>query len=200
MASIIKTFITATFLVSLNMAFAQTKPAADILGVPLTLSLGSLKYKLSWSSHPNANYYKEEFLPAGETSAKFKNMILLDAVTSSSDLDATVDGKLAELAELQKTNPAIFFHEATAPAGERIIDFTITAYGADGKTLAIAERNVYRYRLFTDKAGNKGMLLFAVAQRAYGNAIPAFLAKLKTTRETLVRLVREFSIPAFTRL
>jgi len=181
-------------------SFAQKPPVADILGVPSTLTLGNINYKLSWSSHPDAGYYKEEFMPAGQTSAKFTNMILLDAVTPVADINHAVDGKLAELAELQKTNRYIFFRELDAPAGERIIDFTITANGADGKTPAIAERNVYRYRQFTGKDGSKGLLLFGVAERAYGSAIPAFLDKLKTSRDKLVALVRSFTIPVFTKL
>ena len=180
-------------------AFSQ-KPVANILGTPATISFAGKMFSLSWSSHLTPDYYKEEFMVKGETAEKFRSMLLLDAVKSSGNLDEVVEGKLAGLSELKKTNPDIFYQEVAAPAGERMIDFTMTASSADGKTLIIAERNVYRYRVFTDKSGKKGIMLCGIAQREYGKAIPGFLAALKTSRELLVTQMRGFVIPVFTSL
>jgi hypothetical protein len=61
--------------------------------------------------------------------------------------------------------------------------------------LEIAERNIYRYTKFTSAAGQKGILLFGVSTRSYGNNINQFLTNLKTGKKYLVDLAAKFKIP-----
>ena len=68
---------------------------------------------------------------------------------------------------MKATNPLVNY-EMFQKNGEYLLDFLLSANAADGKTVDIVERNVYRYKTFTDKSGKKGILLFAVSVRSYG--------------------------------
>ena len=79
--------------------------------------------------------------------------------------------------------------------GEVMIDFLLTQGTDDGKSISIAERNVYRYMPFIGKSGQKGIVLFGVSTRSYGNNIDGFLVSLKSTRKELVNKVAQFKFP-----
>jgi hypothetical protein len=193
----IKTFFLFLTMVitSSTISFGQTKAVTDYLKVNKPLAFAGKSFVLSWSSHPSGNYYKQEYLVKGDNLEKFKTMILLEVVTGQSDLKAVVDAKLAELKKIKETNPVVNFEVMESPAtGEYMIDFLLTANAADG-SISIAERNVYRYRIFTDKKGQKGIQLFAVSERSYGAGITKFLTALKTNRQELVKQVSSFVIP-----
>ncbi|MEO6637530.1 MAG: hypothetical protein ABIN25_04595, partial [Ginsengibacter sp.] len=78
--------------------------------------------------------------------------------------------------------------------GEYLIDFLLSANGADG-SMNIVERNVYRYKSFTDKAGKAGVQLFGVSTRSYGADIDKFFAALKANRKDLINKVAQFKLP-----
>ena len=62
---------------------AGSSGAAEIverLSVPGPISFNGESYRLSWSSHPTANYYKQEYLPGGETGEHYRSMVLLEAI------------------------------------------------------------------------------------------------------------------------
>jgi hypothetical protein len=78
---------------------------------------------------------------------------------------------------------------------EYILDFLLSQNNPDGKSMSIVERNVYRYKAVTDKSGKRGVLLFGVSTRSYGNNIDKFLVSLKSNRNQLINSVSQFSIP-----
>jgi hypothetical protein len=86
---------------------------------------------------------------------------------------------------------------ANPSTGEYMLDFLLTANGTDGN-MAIAERNVYRYKTITTKSGQKGVLLFGVSTRSYGTAITSFIGSLKSTRKELITKVAQFKMPEIT--
>ncbi|HTF27553.1 MAG TPA: hypothetical protein VK625_01845, partial [Flavitalea sp.] len=43
----------------------------NYLNTPAALSFNNLTYGLSWTSHPIPEYYKQEYIPKGETVEKF---------------------------------------------------------------------------------------------------------------------------------
>lgn len=185
----IAAFSTSSFL------FAQT--VADKLNVPGPIVIGKKSHALIWTSHPSANFYKQEYIPAGDQVNKFKSMIMLDVNLGNFILKDIVGAKIAELKKMKETNPLVNY-EMFQKNGEYLLDFLLSANSPDGKTVDIAERNVYRYKTFTDKSGKKGVLLFGVSVRSYGNDIDPFLKALKTGKAALLNEVAQFNIPAVT--
>ena len=189
----------AAFLLFSVISNGQTSKAVnDYLKVPGPINFDSKSYKLSWSSHPAADYYKQQYLLGGESADRFKSMILLDVLTGKVNVKDIVGAKVAELKKMKETNPVVNYEIFdNSKSGEYMLDFLLTANGADGK-ISIAERNVYRYTSFTDKSGNKGVLLFGISVRSYGEAITSFLADLKKNKKDLVNQAAQFKIPSVT--
>jgi hypothetical protein len=187
----------SSFILFSNISNGQTsKTVTDYLKVPGPVTFDNKSYKLSWSSHPTADFYKQEYLPAGESADGFKSMILLDVLTGNLNVKDIVAGKVAELKKMKEANPVINYEIFdNSKSGEYMLDFLLTANGVDGK-INIAERNVYRYTSFTDAAGKKGVLLFGVSVRSYGKDITTFLTNLKKNKKDLVDKTAQFKMPA----
>jgi hypothetical protein len=165
----------------------------DYLSVPGPLAFNKGSYSLSWSSHPSATYYKQEYLPAGQTSDKYTSMILLEVATGDFTLADLVKSKTAELDQRKKTDQTTNYSVIQNPTtGEYMLDFVISqGTGAVG----IVEWNVYRYVKLKDKAGAKGVQLISYSKRAYGDAGTAFLKQLKTTRPTDINAMATYKVP-----
>jgi hypothetical protein len=185
-------FIAILFTVMTN---AQTNTApVDRLGIKGPINFNNSVYNLSWSSHPSATYYKQEYLPKGEDANKFKSMVMVEAVTGSIVLKNVVDAKITELKSLGATNHFISYEKFyNDEKNEYLLDFVITQNSPDNKSALIAERNVYRYKKL---ASNNGIMLFAISTRSYGADTKAFLAAVKSDRKTLVDKMRAFSLPS----
>ncbi|MFZ1307514.1 MAG: hypothetical protein WAT20_02265 [Ferruginibacter sp.] len=181
-------FITSSY-------FAQN--AVDKLNVPGPIVIGKKPHVLTWTSNPTAGFYKQEYIPAGDNVNKFKSMIMLDVSLGNFMLKDIVGAKIAELKKMKATNPLVNY-EMFQKNGEYLLDFLLSANSPDGKTVDIVERNVYRYKTFTDKTGKKGIMLFGVSVRSYGNDIDAFLRSLKSGKAALLNEVAQFAIPAVT--
>ncbi len=185
-------FFIAAFLTS---SFLYAQNAVDKLNVPGPILIGKKSHTLSWTSHPTADFYKQEYIPAGDNADKFKSMVMLDLSLGNFNLKEVVGAKIAELKKMKETNPIVNY-EMFQKNGEYLLDFLLSANSPNGKTVDIVERNVYRYKTFTDKSGKKGVLLFGVSVRSYGNDIDTFLKALKTGKAVLLNEVAQFNIPA----
>ncbi|MEO6720243.1 MAG: hypothetical protein ABIN67_07740 [Ferruginibacter sp.] len=189
-------------LISLTMSTvvgAQTnKPASDWLNVTGPITFENKSYSLSWSSHPSANFYKQEYLVKGDQADKFKTMILLDVVTGETDIKNVVAAKVAELKKMKETNPVINYEVIDNSAtGEYMIDFLLTANAPDGN-ISIVERNVYRYKTFADKNGHKGIMLFGISARGYDADVTKFLTALKANRKDTMNKLAQYKLPEVT--
>jgi hypothetical protein len=163
----------------------------DYLNVPGPLQFDHSDYFLSWSAHPAENYFKQEYLPAGQVSASYSKMMMIEAATGAVSLQTAVKTKRNELEQRKKTDPLCNYQLVQNPAtGEYLLDFMMSQ-SAGGKT-TIAEWDAYRYTVLP---GNKGILLFACSRRSYGSAIPGFLRLLKTKRLTDINALSTCSIP-----
>jgi hypothetical protein len=189
-------FILLTSLMVSTFVFAQPpKSTTDYFRVPGPIMFGNRLYNLSWSSHPAANFYKQEYTVKGSPANNFSSMILLDAFTGDATVKNIVEAKIAELKKMKETNPVINYELIENPkTGEYLIDFLVTANTPEG-TITVAERNVYRYKTFVDKANKKCILLFGVSTRGYGADVTRFLSALKAGRKELVAKVAQFKMP-----
>lgn len=173
----------------------KTKPAINYLGTGNSISFQKKAYYLAWSSHPANNYYKQEYIANGDSLTRFKTMLLLEAVTGVANVKEAVAAKITELNALKKNNSAVQYEAFdNKKTGEYILDFLLTATAPDGSA-SVVERNVYRYKSFTDKKGGTGILLFGVSERSYGDNAGAFLTKLKKEKTVLIKAVAAIMLP-----
>jgi len=187
-------FLLAVLAISAS-SFGQASKPTEYLHVPGPIAFDSKAYMLTWSSHPAASFYKQEYLVKGEDVNSFRSMILIDVMTGNASIKNAVGAKIAELKKMKESNPVVNYEVIENPkTGEYIIDFLLTANAPDG-TFSIAERNVYRYKTINDKAGHNGVLLFGVSKRAYGPDINPFFASLKSNRKDLMNKVAAVVIP-----
>jgi hypothetical protein len=196
-----RTFIIITFLVSVTSIsftnYISPDPVKDYLNVSGPIVFNGINYDLSWSSHPAGNFYKQEYIVKGDNPDKFKEMIMIDLVTGTDDIKAVLRAKVSEIEEIKKTNPVVRY-EVIENKSEYMLDFLLSENTPDGKFIAIVERNVYRYKKIKDKSGKKGVLLFGISVRSYGDDIDGFFAKLKSSRYDLINTMGAFQIPDVT--
>jgi hypothetical protein len=167
-------------------------PVKDYFGVPGPLAFNKAAYQLAWSSHPNATYYKQEYLSAGETSQRYSKMLMLEVATGDFTLQQLVKAKTTELDQRKQTDAVTNYAVIQNPnTGEYLLDFVISQ--GDGAN-AIVEWNVYRYVKLKDKSGNKGVQLFAYSRRAYGAGTADFLKRLKTDRTADINAMAAYKV------
>lgn len=188
----IVTLIT-TFIVTMN-AQAQV---TDYLNVPGPVKLLDKTYNLAWSAHPSDNYFKQEYIPAGENPEKFNKMVMVEVLTGNALPAQLAAAKIEELKKLKATNPVVNY-QVYEKDKEVLLDFLVSANSADGKTILVLERNVYRYIQYKDKSGKTGVILFAGAERAYQNDVESYLTSLKGKRNELLSAVGSYPLPAIT--
>ena len=173
------------FILSLNLSSQNFKNYFSVSEV----TLSNTAYKLAWSSHPNAIYYKHEYLSAGEKHENFNTMIIIEAIAKDLPIENVVRLKEAELLERKKTDQVCKYQITTnSKTGEYMIDFLMSSGD-------IVEWNAYRYSKIVDSKGNPAILLFALAKRAYGDKAIPFLTGLKTSRIEFINLVWNYTIP-----
>lgn len=178
-------------------SFGQKKNVTDYLDVPNPISFDNVSYNLVWTTNPTNNYYKQEYLVEDDTLEKFKKLVTIDVLVGNILLDDVIASKIAELEKIKATNPVVNY-QTFEKDDEIMLDFLLSQNTADGKGLAVVERNVYRYKNVTDKNGQKALLLFAVSERAYKGDIAKFFADLKDNRFDLINAVGAFNIPEIT--
>ncbi|WP_333597824.1 hypothetical protein [Chryseobacterium flavum] len=93
---------------------------------------------------------------------------------------------------MKKANPVISYqiHENK---GEYILDFLISENSKDNKEVLIAERNIYRYKIISNKK-SKGILLFALSERGYPENMDSFFNNLKTNTSKLIETVGNYNL------
>lgn len=162
-------------------AFAQDK--TDRLGVPGPLKLGGESYALVWSSQPTADYFKQQYLPSGAKLESYKSMVIVEFLATDRSVADVVAAQTNMIRERKATNdPVANFAAFENPStGEVLLDFILSA--RDQKGEYIVEWNGYRYAE-AELNGRRGVMLFALSERAYGNqASEQFLRELATFKK-----------------
>ena len=185
-------FLVSLFLFLTLSLHAQDK-VTDYFNIPGPIKIDNKTYNLAWSSHPNENYYKQEYLGSNEKIEKYNTLIVIDFVKGDFKLEDAVDLKVNELEKMKASNPIINY-KTYENNGEYILDFLITENSKDGKEILIAERNVYRYKLIAD-GKNKGVLLFGISERGYQENIEQFFSNLKDNTSKLVEIIGNYKLP-----
>ncbi len=185
--------IMSLLLIGLQSLFAQGKK--DYLHVPGPLKFENTFYFLSDSYHPEEYYYKQEYIPKGESADKFISMITIDVLTVDMTVKDVVTKKIEEIKEMQKTDPIVKYElYEQSEKGEYMLDFLLSQT-VNGH-VQIIEWNLYRYKLYSDQNGKKGVILYAYTMRGYESKTKEFLTKLKENRKKFDDAFGVYKIPA----
>lgn len=178
-----------------NVGVARSEGVVERLSVPESIAFNGETYRLSWSSHPKPHYYKQEYLPSGQTSERFQRMILIEATVRDVDVKDVVAAQVNMLNKRKSTDPTVNFAILKNSKNEEIIlDFILSAQDSKGED--IVEWNAYRYAALKVKGGVSGVLLFAISRRGYGDGGTNFLRRLKTARPAELNALAAYPLPA----
>lgn len=176
-------------------AFAQADDKTERLGVPGPISFEGQDYALAWTSHPSADYFKQEYLPAGQAAESYTHMFIIEALTSGITPKDAAGTQIATLDKRKATDPLVFYDAIVNEAsGDVILDFLVSGTTKDGKL--IVEWNGYRYSPY--KESKPGIVLYGISRRAYGDDAKAFVTALKDWRTKTVNELASFQAPAVT--
>src|ERR1700739_4706208 len=98
-----------TIIAFMSLAGFTSKPNDEVVnyfGIPASLDFGKLTYTLSWSSHPNDVYYKQEYIPKGNSVERYKDMVLIDFMITDLTVQQVVARQTDMLKERKKTDAA----------------------------------------------------------------------------------------------
>jgi hypothetical protein len=153
----------------------------DQIGVPGPLTFNKTSFSLAWVSHPNANYYIQEYLPAGESTSHFTQMLSLYFLSTELSIEDAVRQKVAELEKRKSTDATCNYEVHEEPEKkELMLDFVLGE--SKNGNMTIAEFNVYRYKAVDLGNGSKGIVLYAYSKRAEGDGIRTFYKSLSQQR------------------
>ncbi len=165
----------------------------NYLGIQGPIQYNNSSFDLAWSTHPDENYFKQEYLLPNEKPEIFTQMLLLEALVGSISLEEAVRLKISELQHRKRTDPLVNYQLTENPkTGEFLLDFVVSS--SPGNKLVV-EWNAYRYINLQDKSGKEGVLLFGYSKRSYGEKATGFMNKLKTERITHINTMRNYAIP-----
>jgi hypothetical protein len=177
-----------------NVGAARSDSVVDRLSLPDLIAFNGESYLLSWSSHPTPFYYKQEYLPRGQASDHFQQMVLIEATARGIDVNGAVTAQVNMLNKRKLTDPTVNFTVVKNPKnGEVILDFNLSAQGPKGEDLV--EWNAYRYATLRGKGGESGVLLFGISRRAYGDDAANFLRRLKSVRPVEINTLANYTLP-----
>lgn len=168
---------------------AHADPARDMLGVPGPVSFQDTQFDLAWTSHPTADYFKQEYVPAGQKVEHYDQMFIVEAGNGSNPGAAAI-AKIEELKKRGKTDAYVNYALISNPAtGEFLLDFLLSD---DSSGALIVEWNAYRY---APLSGKTGVALYAISRRSYGDDVDKFLSDLKESRPRAIDALARFDAP-----
>jgi len=166
----------------------------DRIGVPGPLTFNKTIFSLSWTDKPNDTYYIQEYLPTGEKSESFNQMLTLHLFNTETKVKDAVKQKTKELDNRKKTDPTCNYQVTESPDGkEFMVDFLLGE--SKGDKMTIIEFNIYHYKQVDLGDKKKGILVYAYTKRAYGDDITPFLKNLRSDRIELLNAMIGSEMP-----
>ncbi len=151
---------------------------------------GDKPFALAWSSAPRPGYVKQEYLPAGQAPGSYESMLLIEVLDGPVDVRGAVSAQVSSLSGRRGQDPLFNMQLLRKESlGEVLLDFLIGGRSDDGRS--IAEWNGYRYLPLP----GRGVMLFAVSHRGYGDSINAFLTRLKSFRPAEIARIAAYVVP-----
>ncbi|OFY97856.1 MAG: hypothetical protein A3K10_09875 [Bacteroidetes bacterium RIFCSPLOWO2_12_FULL_31_6] len=180
-------------LVIISLAFTSDN-IIDRLTVTGPLDFNETKFILHWSDKPNDNYFIQEYLPEGEGTETYNQMLTIHLFLTDTKPKEGIQQKMKELEIRKKTDQNCNYLVNESPDGKDfIIDFTLGE--SKGDMMTIMEFNIYHYRQIDLGKKKKALITYAYTKRAYGDGITPFLKTLKQNRVDLLNQMITSEIP-----
>ena len=182
-------------LTTILMSFTTfSNDPVDRIGVAGPLTFNKKTFNLSWTDKPNDTYYIQEYLPTGEKSESFNQMLTLHLFDKDIKVKDAVKQKTKELEIRKKTDPTCNYQVTESPDGkEFMVDFLLGE--SKGDKMTIIEFNIYHYKQVDLSDKRKGILVYAYTKRAYGDDITPFLKNLRNDRTDLLNVMIGSEMP-----
>ena len=174
-------------------AVSQTADKTDRLGVPGPVAFEGQNYALAATAHPQPDYFKQEYLPAGQGPDTYTHMFLIETLTEGATPKDAAASQIAMLNERKTKGDPLVNHEVSIndATGEVFLDFLLSG-SSNGKV--VVEWDAYRY--VPIKGEKPGVVLYGVSRRAYGETNGrAFLSGLKDQRSNTLKTLTSFDVP-----
>lgn len=160
----------------------------DAVGAPGPFVLEGESFELAWTSHPAETYYKQEYVPAGQSVEAYTQMFMVDVLTNGTSVGDAARSMVDALKDRQANDPVVNFaliqNEAT---GEIILDFLLSDSSSG---TVIVEWNAYRYVPLED-----GVAMFGISRRGYDEGASELLKGLKGWRMGTIQALAELELP-----
>lgn len=184
-----KIIIALSFILALTFPSFAEKPV-DYFNSGNSIKFCSKKFYLSWSAHPQRNYYIQEYLPKGDSLEHFNEMFTINIVFWNKTLLEAVQSKIAELEKRKETDKLCNYIIAEKD-GEYILDFIVS----DGKNgeLDVVEANIHHYKQATID-NKKATILSFYSARAYDDAILPFIKSIPNNRNKWYNQISKLNI------
>jgi hypothetical protein len=179
---------------SASLCFSQSDEAKDYLSVPGPLQFNGIDFKLAWSSHPDQKYYKQEYVPEGQSVERYDEMMLVEVLTGSVTAADAATSKMNELKQRKNRDQFVNYEIIHDPkTGQYILDFSLSDTG--NEQAQIVEWNAYRYVELDKVSQSTGVMLIAYSRRAYGEEIRGFLNGLSSQRTADIEKLSKLNVP-----
>ena len=188
-----KIILILTSFILLSFTNIKDEPI-DRIGIKGPLEFNKENYKLSWSAKPNENYYVQEYLPKGETTERYNQMLTIHLFITNLDTKEAVEKKVNELETRKKTDPICNYSVNESPDGkEFMVDFLMGE--SKGDEMTVAEFNVYYYKKIALDNSKNGIIVYSYTKRSYGEEITKFLKNLGKDRTNFLNQMISTEIP-----
>src|SRR5258706_5661876 len=178
-------------------SFTINENVVDRIGVKGPLEFNGTTFKLSWTDKPNDKYYIQEYLPDGEKTDAFNQMLTIHLFDTDMKIEKAVQQKIKELTNRKKKDPICNYQVNESPDGkEFMVDFLLSESKDD--KVSIVEFNIYKYKRVSLGENKKGIVVYAYSKRKYHDEIMPFLKGLKDERTTHLNQMISAEIPAIT--
>ncbi|WP_449395908.1 hypothetical protein [Devosia riboflavina] len=180
-------FVAAVVLVCLSGSVVVAQE--DAVGAPGPFVLEGESFELAWTSHPTETFYKQEYVPEGQTVEAYSQMFMVDVLTNGISVQDAAGTMVDGLKQRQASDPVVNFamieNEAT---GEIILDFVLSDSSSG---TVIVEWNAYRYVPIED-----GVAMFGISRRGYDDGASELLKGMKGWRMGTIEALAGLDLPA----
>lgn len=185
-------YIAILALVLTSFTVLKNDTLKDYLAIGNKIEFNIESYSLKWSANPSPNYYKQEYLRAGDQFPNYQKMIIVEAIKGNLTATQASNAKIAELENWKKSNPIVQYEKLEIKdKNEIIVDFIVS----DGKS--IYEWNVYHYQEQKNETGNY-LVLFCYSYRGYASKkedANNFLNFVKKTKTETIAKIKKKEVP-----
>jgi hypothetical protein len=166
----------------------------DKLDVPGPILFNRNFYRLAKSDKPIPNYYLQQYLPEGDSLAKYNKLFSIAVFAMDMSLQDAVKIKSLELENKKKNEPHNNYVVTQSPGGNEVIIDGIL-HVTNGKENLSAEFFVYRMRKVPIGNNKNGILVVSYSERSYGDDVKPFLRKLRKERVDILQTMIEAELP-----